>query len=570
MVELLQNTGLSKLLYEKLKSRLLWRSVLFAVVFFHIFTWSFPYPSDAEAEIYLKGVRGEVHEGGWIIVTRVVDAMFSFGYAKFAFVLVWLSCVLLLYGAMVRLANEYLAIGGALILSANSFLFTNMHRTQPEAVIALMFLACVYLYVRFSTYWHVDLNKSASVTTFGILGLAFCMLNTDLRSVCLIPSLALMVYFVQLRIYKPARAFLATTTLGVALAIVQWLVAPDIYALFGGVIEAVARAKFDGALIDALRTTYTDGYASSLWRNLYKNVDFLRLDEAIHRGREMYMLIIVSAILTGLFILKVGRLINSQRTKVDMMAMVYSPHVPLVLIFGLAFLLTTVLQIGVGGTSATYLFFQVFVLILLCLSIYAFFLRSTRGGMLVASEPRWSELVFRPIAAVASMVACIFGLINAFYYVAPYRGSNYPALYDALQRRWDGTGCVRLAYAPPLYAVALASKQSPPAKGIDELYSALEEGRPLAEGCVVLPLIAKDGVYAYSPAAASIPRHLEQMRSLYYKPVAQVALPFYQKDPAYPVTAAVGMNAYKHAHGDPIYGFGGMEEMTIYRVEADD
>ena len=565
----LQNTGLSKLLFEKLKSRLLWRYVLFSAVFFHFFTWSFPYPSGPEVEIYLKGVRGEVPEGGWIIATRFVDTIFSFGYAKFAFVLIGLTCVLLLYGTLLRLANEYLAIAGALILSSNSFLFTNMHRTQPEVVIALMFLACVYLYVRFSTYWHVDVHKSASVTTYGILGLAFCMLNTDLRSVCLTPSLALMVYFVQLRLYEPARAILATITLVTALAIVQLLVAPDIYSLLSGAIGAVTHAKIDVAFIDALRTTYTDGYATSLWRNLYNNIEFLRLDEASQRGREMYTLILVSAIFTILFIFKVGRLINSQETKVDMMAMIYSPHIPLVLMFGLAFWVTTVLQVGVGGISATYLFFQVFVLILLCLSIYAFFLKATSGDIQTPSKPRWSELVYKPVAAVACVVTCISVLINVFFIVAPYRGSNYPTFYDALRRHWEGSGCMRLAYAPPLYAVALASKQSPPAKGIDEMYSALEEGRPLAKGCIILPLIAKDGVYAYAPAAARIPKHLEQMRSLHYKPVAQISLPFYQKDPAYPVTAALGINAYKHAHGDPVYGFGGMEEITIYRVEVD-
>jgi hypothetical protein len=337
--------------------------------------------------------------------------------------------------------------------------------------------------------------------------------------------------------------------------------------LFIGVFDDVMQAKIDGTFISALHTTYIDGYASSLWRNLYKNGDLLRLDDGRHRVRELYMLIIVSAIFTGLFLLKVGRLLNSQVAKVDKMAMIYSPHLPLVLIFGLAFLITTTLQFGVGGVSATYLFFQVIVLILLCVSIYAFFLKSTHGDIPSPRKARWSELVYRPVAVLACLVFGISGLINAYYIVSPYRGSNYPTVYDALQRHWEGSECVRLAYAPQVYAVALAINQSTPSKGIVELFSTLEDGRPLDNGCVILPLIAKDGVYDYANATGRIPRYLELMRSLQYKPVAQIALPFYQKDPAYPHTAYTGINTYKHAHGDPAYGFGGMEEITIYRAK---
>jgi len=166
---------------------------------------------------------------------------------------------------------------------------------------------------------------------------------------------------------------------------------------------------------------------------------------------------------------------------------------------------------------------------------------------------------------VACFFAAILSLTNAYFYVMPYRGSNYPTLYDALQRRWEGTGCARLAYAPPLYVLALASRQDPPAKSIDELYAALNKGEPLAEGCVILPLTAKDGVYGYSQAAARMATPIDQLLKARYEPAAQIVLPFYQKDPAYPLTAASGHNPYEHAHGDPVYGFGGMEEITIYR-----
>ncbi len=565
MTELIQKNALSGILLEKLKSRVLWRNVLFATVFFHFFTWSFPYTSGTEAEKFLQGLRGEVSEGGWIILTRVIDAVFSFGYAKFAFVLIGLACVLLLYQILARLANEYLAIVGALVFSVNSFLFTNLHRTQPEAVIALLFLASVYLYVRFTTYWQVDIQKAAGVTTYGILALAFCMLNIDLRSVCLVPSLVLMIFFVQLRVYKPARASVSTITVALALGVVQWLLVPEMFTKLGAVMAAVAHAKIDMAFIDALRATYADGYASPLWRDIYKNLEFLNLDKAPHRGRELFVLMFVAATLMGLFMLKVGRLVKSQRTKLDVTAMAYGPHIPLVLVFGVAFLLTTALQLGVGGISSTYLFYQVFELILLCMSVYAFFLMSTRGGVQAANEPRWSELVYRPVAAVACFFAAILSLTNAYYYVMPYRGSNYPTLYDTLQRRWEGTGCARLAYAPPLYVAALASRQDPAAKSIDELYAALNEGKPLAEGCVILPLTAKDGVYGYAQAAARMGAPIDQLLKARYEPVAQIVLPFYQKDPAYPLSANSGHNAYEHAHGDPVYGFGGMEEITIYR-----
>lgn len=565
MTELIQKNALSGMLLEKLKSRVLWRNILFATVFFHFFTWSFPYTSGTEAEKFLQGLRGEVSEGGWIILTRFIDAIFSFGYAKFAFVLIGLACVLLLYQILARLANEYLAIVGALVFSVNSFLFTNLHRTQPEAVIALIFLACVYLYVRFSTYWHVDIQKSAGVTTYGILFLTFCMLNIDLRSVCLVPSLVMMIFFVRLRVFKPARAAVSTITVGITLGIVQWLLVPEMYFKLSALVEALTHTKLDLAFIDALRTTYVDGYESPLWRNIYKNLGFLGLDNAPHRGRELFVLLIVAATLTGLFMLKIGRLIKSQRTQLDITALAYGPHIPLVVVLGVALLSTTAFQLGMGGVSSTYLFFQVFILILLCMSIYAFFLMSTRGGVQAASEPRWSELVYQPVAAVACFFAAILSLTNAYYYVMPYRGSNYPTLYDALQRRWEGTGCTRLAYAPPLYVMALASRQDPPAKSIDDLYTALSEGKPLADGCVILPLTAKDGVYGYAQAAARMGTPIEQMLKARFEPVAQVVLPFYQKDPAYPLTATSVTDPYAHAHGDKLYGFGGMEEITIYR-----
>lgn len=565
MTHILQQSKLSNLFFQKLNSKPLWQSVLLVAIFFHLFTWSFPYPSNPEAGKYLQGLSGEAPEVGWIILTRIIDIVFSFGYAKFAFVLMGLACVLLIYQIIARLANDYLAIIGSLIFCGNSFIFTFWHRAQTEIVVALIFLACVYLYVRFATYWHIDIEKSAHVTTLGIVVLAFIMLNIDFFSISLVPPLALLIFFVQVRIYRPVRALVSTLIIVFTLAVVQWLMAPSSFLEFISIINSIANAGIDLSVFDALRTIYTDGYASPVWRNLYKKLEFLRLDEAPHRAREMFVLMIVGATLTCLFLVKLARLISGKWARIDFMAIVYSPHIPLVLILLFAFLITTASQLSVRGVSSTYLFFQVFILILLCLSIYAFFLKSARGELQIASEPRWSELFYRLVATVACIVTLVLSLTNAIYYVMPYRGSNYPTVYDALQRRWEGTECSSVAYAPPLYVVALASEQYPPARSIEELYISLNEGKPLAEGCIILPLIAKDGVYDYAQAALKMPKPIVDLLTEHYIPIAQIVLPFYQKDPAYPVTAIKTNNSFEHAHGVPLYGFGGSEAITIYR-----
>jgi hypothetical protein len=565
MTDILQQSKLSTLFFQKLNSKPLWQNILLIAIFFHLFTWSFPYPSNPEAEKYLQGLRGEAPEVGWIILTRIVDMIFSFGYAKFAFVLMGLACVLFIYQILARLANDYLAVIGALIFSVNSFIFTFWHRAQPEVVVALLFLACVYLYVRFATYWHIDIEKSAHITTFGIVALSFGMLNTDFYSLCLIPPLVLLIFFVQVRIYSPGRALVSTLIIALTLAAVQWLMVPRSYSEFIGNIEAIANAQIDLSVFEALRTIYTDGYASPVWQNLYKKLEFLKLDEAPHRVREMFVLMIVGATFACLFVVKLARLISGKWARIDFMAIVFSPHIPLVLMLLFAFLMTTASQVAVRGVSPTYLFFQVFILILLCLSIYAFFLKSTRGDLQIASEPRWSEIFYKLVATVACIVTFVLSLTNAIYYVTPFRGSNYPTIYDALQRRWEGTECSSVAYAPPLYVVALASEQHPPARSIEELYITFNEGKPLAEGCIILPLIAKDGVYGYAQAALKMPKPFFDLVNIHYMPIAQIVLPFYQKDPAYPVTALINSNPYEHAHGVPIYGFGGMEAITIYR-----
>lgn len=566
MTQFFDKTGLSKVLLEKLKSLSLWRYALFAAVFFHFFTWSFPFPSDIEVEKYLQGLRGATPEIGWIVLTRLIDSVFGFGYAKFAFVLIGLACVGLLYQILARLANQYVAIGGALIFSGNAFLFTIWHRTQSEIVIALIFLACIYVFVRFTTYWHLDIHKSANRTIFGIVSLAFFMFNTDFDSVFLMPSIGLMTFFVLLRLYSPGRALVAIISIAVALGIVQWLGVPDTYTLVADSIGADRKLETGASIVHNLRANYADGYPSDIWSKIYKNLDFIKLDAAAHRKRELFVYLFFGAVLFGVFFLKAVRLMFNQRTKIGLMGMVYNPYIPLILILSLAFAFVTVAQIQYSGLSTEYMFFQVLILILLITSIYSFFLMSKRESVQVASLPRWSELVYRPITVVGCLIVAWLSLINAFYYVMPYRGSNYPTLYDALERVWEGTECARVAYAPPLYAVALSSKQNPPAKDLQELYLDLSEGKPLADGCIILPLIAKDGVYGYAPAVTGLSRPIvDVLAKMSYKSVAHITLPFYQKDPAYPVTAVKVRNPYEHAHGDPKFGFGGMEEINIYR-----
>jgi hypothetical protein len=566
MTQFFDRAGLSRLLLEKLKSLSLWRYALFAAVFFHFLTWSFPFPSNFEVEKYLQGLRGETPEVGWIILTRLIDSIFGFGYAKFAFVLIGLGCAAMLYQVLVRIANQYVAIGGAMVFSTNAFIFTIWHRTQPEIVIALFYLGCVYSFVRFTTYWHLDLHKSANRTIFSVAALSFFMFNIDFNSACLMPSLGLMIFFVLLRLYSPGRALIVTTSIAVALGIVQWLLVPDTYATLVGSSRAYDSSQSMMDFFRNLRITYTDGYASDVWSKVYNNLDFMKLNSALHREREMFVYIFFGAMLLGVFLLKTGRLLYGLQGRTGFMGLVYNPHIPMILIFSVAFIFVMAAQIGSGGFSQEYLFFQVFILILLVTSIYSFFLMSRRENVQISSTPRWSELVYRPITVVACLVIAVLSLINSFYYVMPFRGSNYPTLYDTLERVSEVAECTSIAYAPSLYAVALARRQSPPAKDLKELYVDLNKHKPLIDGCIVLPLTAKDGVHEYSPTLTGESRPIaDVLTKMGYRSMAHVMLPFYQKDPAYPFSVSNAGNPYQHAHGDPVFGFGGMQEVNIYR-----
>lgn len=567
MASLQKHTNLGKLLVDTLVSNSLWKGLLLGLVFFHVFTWSFPYPSNTEAEKYLQGLRGEAPEAGWIILTRIVEMTLSFGYAKFFFVALGLVCVLLVYQTFKILANKKLATVGALIFGLNSCLFTFMHRTQPEVVIALLFLASIYLYVRFATLWHIDLDKSAHLTTSSIAVLAFCMLNTDFYSIYLIPPLALLILFVQMRIYSLIRAIVSTIMMACAFMAVQWLIAPQTYFQFFEIAQENSHLKKDLTYFESLNLVYADGYTSSAWYSLYKGLDFLKFEEAFHGSREFLSLLIVSSILVILFLIKIMRLLSSRRwSRTDFMVMVYRPHIPLILTLCLAIFTTAASHVVVREVTPPHIFVLVFLLILLCFSIYAFFLKLIPAERQIVSVPRWSELVYKPVGVAALIITLVIGFANAVFYVAPFRGSNYPAVHDVLQRRWEGAECTRIAYAPTLYVVTLAGKQRPIPRSIEDLYEVMRAGKPLEEGCIILSLIAKDGVHSYAQAAEKMNESIvDLLSSAHYSQIDRIVLPFYQKDPLFPITAIESSNPYEHAHGVPLYGFGGMEEIIIYR-----
>jgi hypothetical protein len=433
-------------------------------------------------------------------------------------------------------------------------------------IIALCLMSCIYLYVRFTTYWHVDIARSGTVTVCAIATIAFCMINIDASAICLVPSMILLVLFVQFQIYKPLQAIVSTLTIFATILILQWLLAPSVFGILGKFGSAITQSGQNRPIIESILTTYLDGYNLQIWDKHYQSFDFLKLDNAAHRILEAYVIALIGAVFIFLFLLKISFFMKKRRSKLEIASLQYRPEVPIIFVLGLAFALITPLQVVEGGDSPTYLFLQVLTLLLICLMIYTFFLGAGRGGFQFTKSPRWSELVYKPIAFTASGFLCILSLINFLFYVAPYRGSNYPSVYDVMQKRWGGTGCVTVSYAPPVYAVALRAKVMTPHQNDEGLDTLLKEGNHSEGDCIVLPLIARDGVTGLHEKTIQ-PGNLEVMLSkANYEPIDRIVLPFYQKDPMYPITTFELQDPYKHAHGAPGFGFGGTEDIVIYKL----
>lgn len=561
--------SLSAQLTVVLKSIILWRTLLFTAAFYHIFTWSSPFPSDTEANLYLNGLSGESAGFFWILLVRAFNVVFSFSYAKFAFVLIGLCSAGIVYSIFRRVAGESVAIITALIICGNSFLFNLWHRTQPEIVVLFLFLGSVYFFVRFSSYWHLDLKRSANITVAAIFCLSLAMINTDYSATSFLPAMQLMIFLIFYRVYSLHFASISTVVMFFLLFTLQLLVAPSYFGLVYGALITGATPESATSLFSALNATYLDGYASPVWEKIHSNLDFLNLSTASLRSRELASLLVVTLVSVILFAIKMMRLFNRNHDRVELQALCYGSHIPLVLVFLVASGVSTFFEVCLSGTSITYLAYAVVSSILLFASIYAFFVFSARGSIeATVGGVKLVELIYKPVAVVACCVIFSLSLANSMFYIVPYRGSNYPTIYDAMEQFWKGSACSRVAYGVPVLNAALNSGQKIPPKTLGELFHDIQMGRTLDEGCIVFPLIARDGVYQFA-AQFQLRSEVEELLREQYSQVAHLILPFYQKDAAYPFTDAkesmVGKNTYHHAHGHPLYGFGGMQDVIIYR-----
>jgi hypothetical protein len=557
-------------LIEKLCSISFLRWLVFAEVFFHFFTWSFPFPSEAEATSYLQGLRGDSFGACWILLIRLIDAIFMFGYAKFAFVLIGIACIYLVYDLFTRLADPYVALIAALIFAGNGYLLTIWHSTQPEIFIIFIFLLCIFLFVRFFSCWHSDIYVAGYRTVVGISISALIMINTDTSGFGFIPSVVLMNFFVFNRMFDINKALISTTITTSLFLALQFFISPTwINIVF--VKENYSFINF--GFIKSLELTYIDGYASPLWKVVHKNLDFLSIHEGSLRAREFISIFSSGFIFFALLVMKVLRLTLLKR-KFDLKSFFYTPHFPLIIVFLVVFLVFLFLDFGSRGLSKSYLAYQVISLILFCLCIYTFLQRATRSNLSVSLESRFGDLVYQPIAIVATCIILTLGFLNSYAYVTPYRGSNYPAINDAIGQMRKGAGCEKVGYSTQIYAAALNTGQSIPPKSIKDLYEDISKGRSLNEGCIIMPLIARDRVYEYSLENYPFEQSIENFLAKNYRVTVELKLPFYQRDPAYPfslndksnLNLSNGSDRFMHVHGHESYKFGGWEDVVIYKL----
>lgn len=560
--------SISSVIIKIAKSQSLWRTLFLLVAAYHILTWSSPFPSTKEAVFYESGINGTAQGFVWILLTRTVDQIFSFAYAKFAFVVIGLGSIALIYLIFRRVAGENVAIVSSIFVGTNSFVFSIWHSTRPEIVVFFIFLLAIFLFVKFSSYWHLNLTRSANVTIAGLLAISILVVNVDINAICFLPSIFLMIFMVAFRVQPLSWALIATSVVLITFLALQFLIMPSYFeSIYKIIFDLGADYEKNNSVIFSIHQTYIDGYKSPIWDYIHPYFNFLFLANAPIRSKELVTLVLAIILSIAVLGLKFFRIFLQVGRKNDFFSIFRGTNLPLVLIFGFSFATSILIVCIYRGLSSEALFYFVTSGVLFLVAVYAFLLSARKGFGSNTKSAIFYDAMYIPLAKTASGVLLLLGLTNAFLYVVPYRGSNYPTMFDALEQLWKGSGCQVVSYGPAELNLALP-RFAGGTKTLDEFFDDIKHGRSLGKGCVVTTLTARDGAYQYK-SYGEIRNKIESVFKNQYQPVAHLTLPFYQKDPAFPYSENFSIEnkkeLYERAYGQIPYGFGGMQDIIIYK-----
>ncbi len=550
---------------------LLWslRGFLIATIFFHIFAWSFPFPTELEASKYLRGIKSDTFSYAWVFATRIIDSIFTFGYAKFAFVVIGILNVYILYNIFRSLANEYVALVLGLIFSVNSYILTFWHSTQPEIIVMLTFLCCIYLYVNFVSIWHSKIIYSTYLTTTGIILISLIMINLDDAAIIFIPSIFTLIFFTFYRALNFTKALLATALALMMAIALQTILQYGTWHIFNGQF-AGGGTEID--ILDKLVKTYLDGYSSSVWQVVHPSFNFIYIDRAEVRVQEFFVIYIAGFIFLAFLIMKITKMWVLIK-RFNFKTIFYSGHIPVSLALILSTATALIFDLRADGGSRSLLAYQIISIVLLCFCSYSFLLRSAHARPIEDYEKKYSLMIYKPVAIFFAIMVISFGILNSYLYVAPYRGSNFPAIFDALGQVWKSADCSQLAYSGKIYQAAFYEKNRP-LKEIRELYKDILDKNVLKKGCILISDAGYEGVGGNSNQGSwSDNTLINSFLVNNYQELARITLPFYQKDPAYPFPRLSKLEMRRNhsektldfPSGDGVYRFGGMENIIIYK-----
>jgi hypothetical protein len=218
------NLFLEKSRNKNISLDLVLQSLLFSVVFFHFFTWSFPFPSDIEAISYIGATNPESIYIVKTILFRVIDHFFTFAYAKSAFVSLGILSLIMLYILLSKVANKNIAALVCLVFGFNSYLFTVMHRANIIFFVFLCFLACLYILINFISQWKEDLKKSAYKALLLLVIFLLILLNSEAYTLPFAIPVLCMIFILFFRIYQARTALSLTIIVSITIGFLQYLI----------------------------------------------------------------------------------------------------------------------------------------------------------------------------------------------------------------------------------------------------------------------------------------------------------------------------------------------------------
>jgi hypothetical protein len=260
-------------------------------------------------------------------------------------------------------------------------------------------------------------------------------------------------------------------------------------------------------------------------------------------------------------------LLSRLEDKKTLLYVFFNPSLLLIVFPLLIFSISSVIMFCFKIYSEQLFAYWIFSLILFCGTSFIFLSTFDKQKLYGNSrKEKIHDIIYRPYFITSTLFLLFFSIFNIYAYVLPFRGSNYPALHDALAKVWQSSGCKELSYSSPLFSLILNDFNKSAGTNFDFI-EAVSNDKVKNSGCIVLPHIARDHVYNYEYSNQSEIEAADIYLSKNYEISARVLLPFYQMDPAYPFNelGESKIKDFKKPYGHSVYGFGGMQDIVIYK-----